>query len=64
MFLRLRCKSRIKDQSKILNCFLWLLGRYGITEILLFLSPFVDCQTVFGVLPLDIFMSIAWKGWR
>ena len=28
MFLRLLCKSGIRDQSEILNCFLWLLGRY------------------------------------
>ena len=58
--LQILDKRLVRD----LELFLWLLGRYGITEILLFLSQFVDCQIIFGVLPLDIFMSIGWKGWR
>ena len=58
MFLMLHCKSLIKDQSEILNCFLWLLGRYGIAEILLFLNQFVDCRAIYGVLLLDFFMSL------
>ena len=64
MFLMLRCKSLIKDQSEILKCFLPLLGRYGIIEILLFFNQFVDCRAIFEVLPLDIFMSIGRQGWR
>ena len=56
--LMLHCKSLIKDQSEILNWFLWLLGRYGIAEILLFLNLFVDCRATYGVLLLDIFISL------